>query len=117
MADYRGRALYAQTIPDTSGLRVHAKVIRGGGLPEDIRAEATAFVDQGRSVFIAVSEAPATVLVASSPDSGIQSGTIIKEIVAEFGGKGGGAANLAQGSFTGDPEKFLERLLPKLSAE
>jgi alanyl-tRNA synthetase len=116
LAEHRGRNLYAQTAPDASGRRVHSRVVRGGGLPEDIRAEATAFVSEGRSVFIAVSETPSTVLVASSPDSGIHSGTIVKGVVAEFGGKGGGAANLAQGSFTGDPARFLERLLAELTA-
>ena len=92
-------------------------IIRGGSLPDDVRSEATAFVSGPNSVFVAVSETPAAVIVASSIDSGVHSGNVVKAILVEFGGKGGGAANIAQGSFTGDPEKLLERLLARLASE
>jgi alanyl-tRNA synthetase len=117
LAEYRGRNLYAQTAPNPAGLRIHTRVIRGGSLPDDVRSEATAFVSGQNSVFVAVSESPTAVIVASSSDSGIHSGNVVKAILAEFGGKGGGVANMAQGSFTGDPGKLLERLLARLAAE
>lgn len=117
LAEYRGRNLYAQTVPNPAGLRIHTRVIRGGSLPDDVRSEATAFVFGPNSVFVAVSETPAAVIVASSIDSGVHSGNVVKAILVEFGGKGGGAANIAQGSFTGDPEKLLERLLARLASE
>jgi alanyl-tRNA synthetase len=45
---------------------------------------------------------PAGVLIACSGDSGMDAGVILKQTLAEFGGKGGGSATLAQGSI-GEP--------------
>jgi hypothetical protein len=76
-----------------------------------------AFTAGEKSLFIAVSDSPPSVLLASSADSGVHSGNSLKAILVEFSGKGGGAANMAQGSFAGDPERFLERLLAQLARE
>jgi alanyl-tRNA synthetase len=115
LAQHRGRDLYAQTSPNAAGLRLHGRVVHGA-LPENVRPEASAFVSGRKSVFVAISSTPSVILVASSPDSGIHSGNIVREVVSRFDGKGGGAANMAQGSFTGDPEAVLEDVLARLSA-
>jgi alanyl-tRNA synthetase len=117
LAEYRGRELYVRAAPNAAGLRIHSRILRGTGLPEDIRPEAMAFIAGEKSLFIAVSDSPASVLLASSADSGVHSGNSLKAILAEFSGKGGGAANMAQGSFVGDPERLLERLDAQLARE
>jgi alanyl-tRNA synthetase len=116
LAEHRGRDLHAQTPADAAGRRIHTRIIQGNGITDDLRTEAASFAGEGNCVFIAVAESPAAVLVASSPDSGVHSGNILKRALADFGGKGGGSANLAQGSFSGDPEEFLRRLMSELSA-
>jgi alanyl-tRNA synthetase len=42
--------------------------------------------------------APASVLLASSEDSGVDAGRLLKEKLAAVGGRGGGSPRLAQGS-------------------
>jgi alanyl-tRNA synthetase len=41
---------------------------------------------------------PASVLLASSEDSGVDAGRLLKERLAIVGGRGGGSPRLAQGS-------------------
>ena len=36
-------------------------------------------------------------MIAKGPDGGIDAGAVLKELVAKFGGKGGGKPDLAQG--------------------
>jgi alanyl-tRNA synthetase len=48
-------------------------------------------------VVLAAGSQPAGVLIACSPDSGINAGALLKEILAQAGGRGGGSAALAQG--------------------
>jgi hypothetical protein len=76
-----------------------------------------AFIGGEKSVFIVVSDSPASVLLASSADSGVHSGNSLKAVLAEFSGKGGGAANIAQGSFVGDADSLLGRLLEQLAGK
>ncbi len=42
-------------------------------------------------------EEPPSVLIASSVDSGVNAGAVLKQVLAENGGRGGGSATLAQG--------------------
>ena len=52
----------------------------------------------------------AAVLIASDPRTGIHAGNLLKQVLADVGGKGGGSAQIAQGSFTTDPKTVLDRL-------
>jgi alanyl-tRNA synthetase len=45
-----------------------------------------------------VIDSPPTLLLASSPDSGVNAGALLKERVTELGGRGGGSPRLAQGT-------------------
>jgi alanyl-tRNA synthetase len=49
-------------------------------------------------VVLVVGKQPMGVLIACSADCGIDAGAILKQTLAEFGGRGGGSATLAQGS-------------------
>jgi len=48
--------------------------------------------------FIGVVEDPPALLLAASEDSGVDAGKLIKAALSQAGGRGGGAADLAQGS-------------------
>ena len=58
--------------------------------------------------------APAAVLLASSEDSGVDAGRLLKEMLQQAGGRGGGNPRLAQGSIP-DPGR-LPSLLEALAA-
>jgi alanyl-tRNA synthetase len=63
---------------------------------------ALAFASKPKAVFITTVASPATILVASSDDSGIDAGGLLKPALAAAGGRGGGSARLAQGTVPGE---------------
>ena len=79
---------------------------------EELRAVAQSFTAQPKAVFLAAIESPASVLLAVSGDAGIDAGAILKAVLAETGGRGGGTPRLAQGSVP-DPGQ-LPALLARL---
>ena len=105
LASFRGQRLHAETAPNEKGLRIVERVLLQDPLPEDLRSEANAFVAGGKAVFVAIE--PKAVLLASSADSGVHCGNILKSVLAQMGGRGGGSAQMAQGSFTGSAEAIL----------
>jgi alanyl-tRNA synthetase len=105
LASFRGQRLHADMTPDENGVRIVERVLPQGPLPEDLRGEANAFVAGGRAVFIAIE--PKAVFLASSADSGIHCGNVLKAVLAQVGGRGGGSAQMAQGSFTGSVEAVV----------
>jgi alanyl-tRNA synthetase len=98
LAVREGRELHAATSPDADGLR--RLIQRAPGLPIDeaMRARAQAFTACGKALFLAVSDDPPSLLLASSADSGLHAGDHLKPILASAGGRGGGNPSLAQGS-------------------
>jgi alanyl-tRNA synthetase len=115
LGDLRGKMLYANTEANAQGLKVHLRTLGQGPLPDDVRAEANSFIGAGRAVFVGVSEQPPAVMIASSADSGIHAGNVVKQLFAEFGGKGGGSAQMAQGSFLADPKTVTQWLTALLT--
>jgi alanyl-tRNA synthetase len=97
LAGYRGRELYAATIPGPDGLRRIVKRLERGSL-EEVRALAQNFTAQPKAVFLAAIADPPSVLMAVSDDAGIDAGKRVKAAVANAGGRGGGAPRIAQGS-------------------
>jgi alanyl-tRNA synthetase len=95
LAVREGRELHAATAPDNDGLR---RVTQHAAIDEAMRARAQAFVGGGKAAFLAVCADPPSVLLAASADSGIHAGDRVKAAVISAGGRGGGNANLAQGS-------------------
>jgi alanyl-tRNA synthetase len=95
LAQREGRELYASTAPDDQGVR---RVTQRGQIDDAVRARAQAFVSGSKSIFLATSEDPPSVLLAVSPDSGIHAGDRLRAAVTAAGGRGGGNQTLAQGS-------------------
>lgn len=109
-AQREGREEYARTIPSTDGMRRVEWQVERIGEPE--RLKASAYVAGSRSVVLVLGKQPAGVLIACSSDSGINAGDILKHTLADFGGRGGGSATLAQGS--APSEAFTRALAAKL---
>jgi alanyl-tRNA synthetase len=96
LAQASGRALYAETSPGPGGIR---RVLRRvESITEESRAEAQSFTSAGPAIFLALTENPPSVLLAASKDSGVHAGDLLKRVLTEAGGRGGGSAVLAQGS-------------------
>jgi alanyl-tRNA synthetase len=79
-------------------------VRRVASLTDELRAEAQSFTTGQKSVFLAMGENPPAIMLASSPDSGMNAGEFLKTALAKAGGRGGGTATMAQGSL---PSKDL----------
>jgi alanyl-tRNA synthetase len=102
LAQARGRELYASTAPGPDGIR---KVVRRvASLGDELRAEAQSFTAGEKSIFLAMGENPPAILLAASPDSGMNAGEFIRSTLSKAGGRGGGSATMAQGSL---PSKDL----------
>jgi alanyl-tRNA synthetase len=111
-----GRELYGATTPDAGGFRRAVKRLASGAL-DPLRVMAQGFCSQPKAVFIGAVEQPPAVLFATSQDSGLDAGKLLKTALTEAGGRGGGAARLAQGRAPSQAalEKALS-LLTTLSA-
>lgn len=97
LARYQGRELYDATAPDANGLRRVVRRLPKGTLDE-LRPLAQSFTAQPKAIFIGIIEQPGSILLVTSPDSGIDAGKTLQPLVAQAGGRGGGNARLAQGS-------------------
>jgi alanyl-tRNA synthetase len=96
LAAYRARERYDAAVPDEKGVRTI--VIRDAGSIDEVKAIAQAAFALPRVVVIGALTHPPSVLLASSEDSGVDSGRLLKERLAEVGGRGGGSPRIAQGS-------------------
>jgi alanyl-tRNA synthetase len=108
LAKREGAELHAATAAGEDGVR---RAVEKGAIDDAMRARAQAFVAGGKAVFLAVSEKPASVLLAASADAGIDAGKRVKEAVSAAGGRGGGNAALGQGSV---PEGALREVVAAL---
>jgi alanyl-tRNA synthetase len=109
---HRARELYGATAPDTSGIR-RAVLREPNGSLNDLRGVAQAYAALPGAIFIAAVEAPPSILLAASPDSGINAGAMLKGLLDANGGRGGGSAALAQGTVPSAAN--LERVLLSLT--
>jgi alanyl-tRNA synthetase len=90
--------LYRDTEPDSDGLRrvaIEVSVIDDGA-----RAKAQSFTGHPKSVVLTTGLDHPGVLVACSADSGLDAGQVLRTVLAEAGGRGGGTAMLAQGNIS-----------------
>jgi alanyl-tRNA synthetase len=111
LAAYQGKELYRNTVPGADGIRRAVRRATSGSLDE-LRALATNFTAQPQSVFVATLNNPPSVLLAASADAGVDAGQKLKAALAEVGGRGGGAARMAQGSVP--DAALLDRVIEKL---
>jgi alanyl-tRNA synthetase len=96
LATYRARDSYENTQPDGRGIRTI--VVRDAESIDDLRALAQAAIALPKVVVVGALKDPPSVLLASSEDSGVDAGRILKERLAAAGGRGGGSPRIAQGS-------------------
>lgn len=107
LAKYRAVELHAGATPRADGLRV--VVERSSSGVDSARSLALAFGPLSKAMFIAVSENPPSVMVATSADSDVEAGKVLRPLLERVGGRGGGSARLAQGSVPSTDA--LERVL------
>jgi alanyl-tRNA synthetase len=95
LARWEGKELFLAAEPGPDGIR---RVVQRGPIDDAMRARAQAFVAGEKAMFLAVCEQPPSLLLAASADSGIHAGDRVKAAVAAAHGRGGGNAQLGQGS-------------------
>jgi alanyl-tRNA synthetase len=96
LAKYRAVELHAAAAPRSDGLRVVVERVSSG--VDTARSLALAFGSLSKAMFIVTSENPPSVMVATTADSGVDAGKLLKPLLERVGGRGGGSARLAQGS-------------------
>jgi alanyl-tRNA synthetase len=133
MADQRERAREMRRLRDELAvfqairLRAAAETIRGfGGVLRHepgadaaaLKTLASAVVSEPGMVAVLVGDGhPAPVVVARSVDVPVDAGALIKVLVAEFGGRGGGRPELAQGGVAADAAAVVAGARAHLLAE
>jgi alanyl-tRNA synthetase len=109
----RARELYAAARPESTGVR--RVTVREDQAPlESLRGLGQAVTSMPLAVFVGAVSSPPAVLLATSPDTGIDAGAMLKSLLASVGGRGGGSARLAQGMVPGRAQ--LETLLQSLES-
>ncbi|MDA1080536.1 MAG: alanine--tRNA ligase-related protein [Gemmatimonadetes bacterium] len=95
LATFRARESYDAAMPDADGVR---RVVVQSASADELRALALAVAALPRAAFIGTCDSPPTVMFAASDDSGVDAGAVLKPLLAEHGGRGGGNAKIAQGT-------------------
>jgi alanyl-tRNA synthetase len=97
LAEIRARERHAAMTPGGDGIRRWVER-RPTGSPDALRGLALAFTALPGAAFIGAVADPPAVLFATSADSGLDAGRMLKAALGEVGGRGGGSPRLAQGS-------------------
>lgn len=95
LASYRAGELYQAAAPDSNGVR---RVVVQASSAEELRPLAYAVTALAKVAFIGSCDSPATVMYAASDGSGIDAGAVLKPLLTEHGGRGGGNQKIAQGT-------------------
>ena len=94
--------LVETTARSTDGLRRVRH--RGADMPATmVRAMMQAVASLDHVLLVATTAAPPTVYVATSADSGLDAGALVKAEIGKIGGRGGGSARAAQGTAPSEP--------------
>ena len=97
LAALRARDLYAASTPDGSGVR--SIVVREETGPIDrLRPLARAVAGMPRALFVGWTADPPALLVATSADSGLDAGRMLRSALEQVGGRGGGNERAGQGT-------------------
>ncbi len=103
-------ARLAAGAPVVNGVRVVVQAIVGGDAPT-LRALASTIITQpGFRVALFSDSSPTLVVVARSTDSQLNATAVLRALTQQFGGRGGGNPDLAQGGgLSGDLPTILDR--------
>ncbi len=104
LAELRGSNAYDK------GLRVVESHV--SAISDDVKTEALSFTNRPDATFVALAENPPAILLAMS--DGRHAGQMLKPVLTELGGRGGGNARVAQGSLPSAEavEQAARRLIP-----
>jgi alanyl-tRNA synthetase len=103
---YRAAELVSAASPGPDGIRWILEQPAGATV-EDLRGLAQVVTTHPRVLFGGIVAQPATLLLASSADAGLDAAALLREVLGKLGGRGGGTARMAQGgvpSLEGLPE-------------
>jgi alanyl-tRNA synthetase len=96
--------------PEQNGRRVVAEIVSGFDA-QALKVMASAVAAAGHTIVAIVAAGkPALVVIARSPDTAGDAGTLLRKVIEQFGGKGGGKPDLAQGNLNGEPAAVLDAL-------
>jgi alanyl-tRNA synthetase len=110
------RELYASAPTQPSGVRVVTQVWTGREMSDLSLCAQTLTQNPLTAVLLASAGEKAALLLAVSPDLGMDVSILLKEALARFGAKGGGKPTLAQGGGFQADEATLRALLAELRA-
>jgi alanyl-tRNA synthetase len=82
---------------DLHGFRVVAEAVPDADMNAIKTIAQTVASRPGHVVVLLTAESPASVIVARAPNVPVDCGRLLKQLIAHFGGKGGGRPELAQG--------------------
>ena len=95
VARFRLRELHAITTPDSVGVRrLSARAVS----MDELRSLAQAAAALPLTLFVGTVATPPTIAFASSEDTGINAGAVLKAALASHNGRGGGSPRVAQGT-------------------
>lgn len=97
LAVHDAREHHAAAAPGPDGIR-RIRLQQGTGPVRDLEPLAQAIAALGSAIVVGTSASPAAVLLATSEDSGMDAGRLLRTAVTSAGGRGGGSARSAQGS-------------------
>ena len=90
-----GEQTYRDAVPSSDGIR--RLTLQVQTIDEASRIKAQSFAKLPKALALITGTEPPGVLLACSPDSGINAGALLKDALSRAGGRGGGSATLAQG--------------------
>lgn len=96
---YRAVELIGVAPVGADGIR-RIRVQLGNATVEELRGVAQAVSGHPRTFFAGTLPEPATLLLATSADSNLDAGALLREALVKLGGRGGGNARIAQGGIT-----------------
>jgi alanyl-tRNA synthetase len=97
LAAFRARDLYAASTPDGSGVR-SIVVPEETGPIDRLRPLARAVAGMPRALFVGWTADPPALMVATSADSGLDAGRMLRSALEQVGGRGGGNERAGQGT-------------------
>jgi alanyl-tRNA synthetase len=99
---HRARTLWDAAVADARDIRWIVQRLDAAAF-EDAHGIAHAIAPLRRAAYLATSATPPRVLLATSADSGIDAGALLRPALSAAGGQGGGSARIAQGSLPDAP--------------
>lgn len=114
LAENRVRELLREAPSGPGGVR-RLVLHPGAGAVDALRHLAQAAAAQPLVVCIITTAEPASVIVAASPDAGLNAGALLKTALAAVGGRGGGSTTFAQGTVSNPA--LLDQVVATLLAD